>query len=296
MSSEITGDGRALPVLWPVGALNQFQAAEFGIRTRADAIEQSTSTCVGKIHGAWHAITDPLKTCPIGHEGLSIEIKLVTPWIAEASEIDIQLQVVWAKVQHPTTVEPNQTMGCFQMAVNVDGLVHVELTIVPPSKGVEDMMRVLSAKSRENDATLISASITIGVLEVEQFGALSDVGTSIPRLNARWHEQTIGKDSGVIGHPIPIGIFHDQYLVFGSLSGLDLRVESRSSNPQTSFRVKIDLDGLADEGCLRPKGHFDLGCKLKAIGRSAGIAIALSRIQGSGFHRSRLGEPPGQSL
>jgi hypothetical protein len=45
------------------------------------------------------------------------------------------------------------------MAVNVDGLVHVELTIVPPSKGVENMMRVLSAKSRENDAALISASI-----------------------------------------------------------------------------------------------------------------------------------------
>ena len=58
--------------------------------------------------------------------------------------------------------------------------------------------------------------------------------------------------------PIPIGIFHDQYLVFGSLSGLDLRVESRSSNPQTSFRVKMIWMGLLMR-VSPPEGHFASG-------------------------------------
>ena len=40
-------------------------------------------------------------------------------------------------------------------------------------------MRVLSAKSRER-CDVDQRVLTIGVLEVEQFGALSDVGTSIP--------------------------------------------------------------------------------------------------------------------
>ena len=59
--------------------------------------------------------------------------------------------------------------------MDVDALVEVEPSIRPPVQGVDDVVRVLGAEAAEDDALRVRLAVAIGVVEVEQLGALADV-------------------------------------------------------------------------------------------------------------------------
>jgi hypothetical protein len=80
------------------------------------------------------------------------------------------------------------------VGVDVNRLIHVELTVGSPTKGVHDVMGVLGAESGQQDAFLVRLVVAVLVFEMEHFGALADVTAAIARFDARGNEQAIHKD------------------------------------------------------------------------------------------------------
>ncbi len=193
MRSKITGDRRALPLLGELFTVKQFQPAILGIGTRADALQNPRCPGIGEIHRPGHSIGDALIPGPIGDKRLPIAIHLVSPRIAEALHKHTQLEGVRTKVPHPATVQPLHTMGRFNVAVDIDRLVHVKLTIMAPTQGVKDVVGIFSAKPGKDHPPLIGPAVAIRVLEMQQLGALPHVDPAIPGFNSRWNEKPLGE-------------------------------------------------------------------------------------------------------
>ena len=70
-------------------------------------------------------------------------------------------------------------------------------------------------KPGEDDAAGVGLAVAVGVLEVQQFGAVGDVDAAVSGLEAGGDEQTVGEDRGLVGPAVVVGVFEDQDLVVG---------------------------------------------------------------------------------
>src|SRR4051794_30177988 len=125
----------------------------------------------------------------------------------------------------PTAIEPLHSMRRFDVGMDVNGLVKVELPILAPTQSMNHMVRVLGSKAGQDNPLLIRLPIAIGIFEMKQFGALADIGTAIPWDDSRWYEQPIGEYSRFFRVSIAIGIFENQYFVIGRLARLNLWID-----------------------------------------------------------------------
>ena len=83
-----------------------------------------------------------------------------------------------------------------EVRVDVDRLVEVQSAIDAPVEGVDDVVGVLRAEAAQDDAASGEKSVSVGVGEVQQFGAGADVrATEIIRGDARRDEQTVRDDA-----------------------------------------------------------------------------------------------------
>jgi hypothetical protein len=96
---------------------------------------------------------------------------------------------------------------------------------------MQQMMRVFGTESGEDNAARIGLAVSVGVLEMQQLGAIHNVGPTVPRDHSGWNQQSIRKDRGLISLAIMIRIFEDQYFVVRSFAGLDMGVDLTAGNP-----------------------------------------------------------------
>ena len=181
MGPEIVGDGRALPSLGEVVAVNQFQAAVFGIAARADAFQRPGGSGVGEVHRAGHAVVDAMGTGSVGEERLAVAIEIVSPRIAEPAQEDFQFQGLGAQVPDAGAVEPSHPVRGLDMAMDVNRLIHVQLAVVSPAEGMQHVMSVFGAESRQHDFAAIGLAVAVGIGEVQQQGVLRDVDAPVAR-------------------------------------------------------------------------------------------------------------------
>ena len=50
----------------------------------------------------------------------------------------------------------------------------------------------------------VGLAVAVGVLEVDQFGAVGDVGAAVARLDAGGDQQAVGEDGGLVGLAVAV--------------------------------------------------------------------------------------------
>src|SRR5690242_6707260 len=105
---------------------------------------------------------------------------------------------------HTAAVQVDQSMRRFDMAVDVNGLVEIKLPVRPPAQRMDHMMRVFSSESRQNNSFLIRLAITINIFEMQQFSALPNITSAVPRDYGRWNKQSVRKNSRFFGEAVTV--------------------------------------------------------------------------------------------
>ena len=134
------------------------------------------------------------------------------------------------------------------VAVDVDRLVEVEAAVRAPAERVDDVVRVLGAEAGEDDAASCRPcrpGLRRG--QVEQLGAVGDVGAAVAGLDAGGDEQAVGEDGRLVGLAVAVGVFEDEDLVVRLLARLDLRVDLARRDPEPALRVEVHLDRLGEQ-------------------------------------------------
>ena len=72
---------------------------------------------------------------------------MMSPTVDEAFHENVALHRVRAKVQNAATAQADDPVRRLEMAMDVNGLIHVELAIVAPAQSVERVMRVFGAEA-----------------------------------------------------------------------------------------------------------------------------------------------------
>ncbi|MDB6125293.1 MAG: hypothetical protein JWQ71_4286 [Pedosphaera sp.] len=259
MSTEIAGDHVALPIIGELLAVNDFERGELGVAAGADAFQLTAYSGIGKVSRAGNAKSNALASRAVRDKGLPVFIELVAPGIAETLEIDAEFHCGRAQMPETTAVQSLDAVGCFDMAVNVNGLVKVKLTVMAPMQSVDDMMGVFRAEAGKDDALLVGLAIAIGVLEMKEFGALADIDAAIARFDAGGDEQAIGEDGGFIDFAHALGVFENENLVVGFVPRFDLGINRGADNPETSKGIEVHLNGLGEQRAFGVKADFKSG-------------------------------------
>ena len=61
----------------------------------------------------------------------------------------------------------------------------------------------------------VGLAVAVGVVEVEQLGAVGDVGAAVAGLDPGGDQQPVGEDGGLVGLAVAVGVFEDHDLVVG---------------------------------------------------------------------------------
>src|SRR5262249_8656016 len=139
--------------------------------------------------------------------------------VDETFHKDLEFAGRGTEVEDAAAVEPDDTVGSFQVAVDVNGLVEIELTIVAPAQRMQDVVRVLGAEPGQHHAAAVGFAVHVRVLEMEKLGALADIDASVARLDTGGDEQPIGEYRGFVGLPVAVRVFENEDLVVGDLAG-----------------------------------------------------------------------------
>ena len=269
MRAEVVRDGVALPVVGEERGADDFEAAEFRVAAGRDALEDFLRVFVGEIHGAGNCPRDALAARAVGDEGVAVCIELMAPRIAPATEHDLDFFGARIPSKHTAAVQPHDAPRRFDVAVDVDALVHVEATIGAPAKCVERVVCVLGAEAGEHCAAAVRAIVEVGIVEFKKIGGCGDVGGLGFRLrifangfffqngcHARGDEQVAGERRGFVGFAIAVGVFEDHDFVVGMRAGGDHRIDGRAGDPQATCGVPIHADGLREQRRLGPEREF----------------------------------------
>src|SRR2546430_17682753 len=113
----------------------------------------------------------------------------MSPRIAKSAKEDAQLQRGRAQMPDTAAVKALDPVRGFKVAMDVNGLVEIELPIRSPAERMHHVVGVFSAEAREHDALLICLPVAIGIFEMQQFRALAYVSAAIPRNDCCRNEQ-----------------------------------------------------------------------------------------------------------
>ena len=112
-------------------------------------------------------------------------------------------------------------------------------------------MIVAGAKPAQHHASLVRFSIAVGILQEQQFGAVTDIRAAIAQFDPGWNHQAVGKDGGPVAPPVAIGVFKDEHLVVRRLSRFDLWIDRAADDPQSPTLVEANLDRFHDTVLFR---------------------------------------------
>src|SRR6185369_9368824 len=146
---------------------DNFEAGEFRVIARADALQLAPRAGVSEVHRSRHAIRYALKPRAVGEERIAVIVPGVPPRIASA--FGEYFEPIAGRVEPPDagTVQPHYAVRRLNMRVGINGLVHVDVPIVTPAQRVQVVVRVLGAETGKNDKLLVRLAIAIRVFEIK---------------------------------------------------------------------------------------------------------------------------------
>ena len=166
--AEITGDGVFLPLLGERRAVDYFEAGEFWIIARANAVGLAARVRIGEISGPVHGVINALTAGAVGEEGVAVLVPMVAPRIATAAGEDRQRPRIRIEAPDTARVEASHPVGRLDVGVRVNRLVHVEVPVITPAQRVEIVMGVLGTEARQRHRTSVGLAISIGVLQMQK--------------------------------------------------------------------------------------------------------------------------------
>ena len=276
--AEVARHHAALPVGGEVLAADDFEAGELRVAAGADALEDAPRARVGLIHRAGQAPVDAGAARAVGHEALAELVELVAPTVHPALEDDLQLLRRRLEAEHAARAQAHDAVGRLDLAAGVDGLAHPEAAVRAPAERVQVVVRVLGAEAGEDDAAHVGLAVAVGVLQVQQLGALRDIHAAVAGREAGGDEHVLGEDGGFVGFARALGVFEDDDFVVRGLAGFDLRIDLAAGDPEAALRVEVDLDGLGKVRVLGPErdletiGHGELRRRLRRVFGGGGLA------------------------
>ena len=294
MRAEVTGDEVALPVSREVWGVNRFEAGELRVVARAHAVEQAGRARVGEVHRAGDAPTGALVARAVRHERLAIFIEDVAPRIAEAAEVNLELVRARSKRPDAAAVEAAHAGRSLDMAVDVNRLVHVDLPIHTPLERMQQMMRILRAERRKRGDALVSKAVVVGILEMQELGAVRHIHAAIAAHQSRRNLQAIGEDARHVSRAVAIGIGDDDDQVIHLLAGLQLGIGGRDGNVEFAGVVPGHLNGFRQEGIagvqiyLEPFGDLEGRRRFRVVflaHRAGGVGEFGAPVRGGGLEQ-----------
>ena len=283
--AEVERHGVALPLFREALALDQFQPAELRIRAGTHAADDAPRAFVSEERRLRKIPVESGAARAVGLKFLAEVVPHMAPAVDEALHRHAEFHRVRAQRERAAAVQPHHAVRRLGVRVDVNGLVHVELPVRSPAQRVQDVMRVLGAESAQHHAPLIRDAVAVGVLEVQQLGALPDVAAAVARLDAGGNQQAVGEHGGLVRDAVAVGVFEDEDFVVLRLARLDLRIDGRTGDPEPPARVPIHGDGLGEQRVLGPERDFEIG-----VGElEGGVGLRLERSRGFVGQRILLG-------
>src|SRR4051794_39533699 len=93
----------------------------------------------------------------------------------------------------PPTVQAHDAVWRLDMTMDVNGLVEIKHSVVPPAQRVQNVMCILRTETGKHNATRVGFAAVMLVGKVQQLGALRGVTTAIAGLDTCRQEQSIRK-------------------------------------------------------------------------------------------------------
>ena len=113
-------------------------------------------------------------------------------------------------------------------------------------------------KPDKDDAFFVCFAVAVGVLQVNEFGAVGDVGSSVHiRHDSGGNQQPVGEHSRGIGLAITVFIFQHQDFVGRFLSWFNVRIDLAAGDPQSPLRVEVHLNGFGNLRVARVQVHLE---------------------------------------
>ncbi len=279
VAAEVVREDVPAPVLGQVPAAQDLGAAILraaGVEPAQDPLGADGGLEVG----AGHRVVDPLEPGAVGDERLAPAVEVMPPGVPEPADEDVELHRLGPELPDPPAPQPADAVRRLDVAMDVDRLVEVQVPVVSPPERVEDVVRVLGAEPGEDDAAAVGLAVAVGVAEVEQLGAVGDVGAAVAGLDAGRDEQAVGEDGGPVGAAVAVAVLEDEHPVVGLLAGRDLGIHLGADDPEPSLRIEVHLDRLGQHGVgreqvdLEPLGHLerlplDLGVRVGDLAQPA---------------------------
>src|SRR5262249_13314165 len=160
---------------------------------------------------------------------------------------DVQVHRLRPEPPDAAAIQVLHAVRRFDVRVNVNRLVDVQAAVRAPAKGVDNVMRVLGAEAGENDPRLVGFFAGLARGQVDELGAVGDIGAAVAGFDAGGDQQAVRENGRLVGLAVAVGVFEDDDLVVGDLARLDLRVDLAGGNPQPALGVEVHLDRLGQQ-------------------------------------------------
>ena len=142
VAPEIRGEQCAHPVLRHVTTGHNFQPTVLGL-PRIEPTQNPGGPGRGHPHKTREDIIDSVATSPVRHETLPPVVEDVPPGIHKSLHEHFKPASLRTEVPHSSPQEPPHPVGRLHVAVNVDRLVHPEVTRRTPAKGMKKVVGIL---------------------------------------------------------------------------------------------------------------------------------------------------------
>jgi hypothetical protein len=149
--------------------------------------------------------------------------------------------------------------------VGEDAVSHVQVSVGAPGEAIEEFVTVLETESGHDGLTVVGAAIVGCVLEEQEVGGLTDVGTAVTQEQAGGEVKSIGPDVDCVGVAVAVGVFED----FDSIAGCGVGrcahgVFVEFEDPEAAAFVPVHGDGVDDGGFSGEEPDFEAWGELKA--------------------------------
>ena len=94
-----------------------------------------------------HEVDHPIPIGSIGPERLPPAIKMMPPTVAHSANVNLQPELFGAELPDPAAVHPANTVGSLNVAVDVDGLIEIQIPAGTVAEGVENMVGILDPEA-----------------------------------------------------------------------------------------------------------------------------------------------------
>ena len=155
----------------------------------------------------------------------------------------MQLQTARPESMKARLKQMARTPGRLDPRLDAIALPEIEFPSRTPDKRVNRLVRIAVAEATENHAPRVGPAVAIGVLKKQQLGVLAHVDPAVAQFQAGGHVQSLGEHGRFVGPAVMVGIFQDNDLIVGQVTGKDMRIGRCDGDKHPSRRVPPKRQG-----------------------------------------------------